>query len=92
MKEEISSAIKRLNNGNSALPDSIPAVALKADIETIVELLYLLFSKKKFQQGGQRNTSSSSPRKATSVPAPTTKESHHCPSQKSFLIASCQTK
>ena len=44
-KEEISSAIKQLKNGKSAGPDSIPAEALKADVETSVDLLHPLFSK-----------------------------------------------
>lgn len=44
-KEEICSAIKQLKNGKSAGPDSIPAEALKADIETSVELLHPLFCK-----------------------------------------------
>ena len=42
-KEEICKAIKRLKNGKSAGPDSIPAEALKADIKTSVEMLYPLF-------------------------------------------------
>ncbi|KAK7107318.1 hypothetical protein V1264_015265 [Littorina saxatilis] len=44
-KEEISSAIKQLKNGKSAGPDSIPAEALKTDVETSVEILYPLFCK-----------------------------------------------
>ena len=36
--KEIYQAIKQLKNGKSAGPDSIPAEALKADIETSVEL------------------------------------------------------
>uniref|UniRef100_A0AAV2J1Z3 Reverse transcriptase domain-containing protein n=1 Tax=Knipowitschia caucasica TaxID=637954 RepID=A0AAV2J1Z3_KNICA len=44
-KEEIHSAIKQLKNGKSAGPDSIPAEALKADVDTCVELFYPLFIK-----------------------------------------------
>ncbi|KAL3863347.1 hypothetical protein ACJMK2_005107, partial [Sinanodonta woodiana] len=44
-KEEIRSAIKHLKSGKSAGPDNIPAEALKADVETSVELLYPLFCK-----------------------------------------------
>ncbi|KAH3873393.1 hypothetical protein DPMN_036628 [Dreissena polymorpha] len=83
-KEEIGSAIKQLKNGKSAGPDSIPTKALKSDVETRAELLFPLFSKiwkdEEFKWSGKRDTSSSSPRKATSVPAPTTEESRCCPS------------
>ncbi|XP_052280960.1 uncharacterized protein LOC127878474 [Dreissena polymorpha] len=85
-KKEISSAIKRLKNGKSAGPDSIPAEALKADVEISLELLHPLFSKiweDEKIQSGKRGNSSSFPRKATSVPAPTTDESHCCQSQDS---------
>uniref|UniRef100_A0AAV2JSU2 Reverse transcriptase domain-containing protein n=1 Tax=Knipowitschia caucasica TaxID=637954 RepID=A0AAV2JSU2_KNICA len=44
-KEEIHSAIKQLKNGKSAGPDSIPAEALKAEVDTCVELFYPLFIK-----------------------------------------------
>nr|KAG5689204.1 hypothetical protein BaRGS_014860 [Batillaria attramentaria] len=44
-REEIRKAIKQLNNGKAAGPDDIPAEALKADIETTVEMLYPLFEK-----------------------------------------------
>ena len=37
--------IKQLKNGKSAGPNSIPPEALKADVETSVELLYPLFKK-----------------------------------------------
>ena len=42
-KEEIHKAIKQLQNGKAAGPDNIPAEALKADVETSVEMLYPLF-------------------------------------------------
>lgn len=42
-KEEIHKAIRQLRNGKAAGPDNIPAEALKADVETIVEMLYPLF-------------------------------------------------
>ena len=44
-KEEISKAIKKLKNGKAPGPDEIPAEALKADVDTTVELLYPLFQK-----------------------------------------------
>ena len=44
-KTEIYQAIKRLKSGKSAGPDSIPADALKTDIETSVELLFPLYKK-----------------------------------------------
>ena len=44
-KEEISRAIKQLRNGKAAGPDGIPAEALKADLETSVEMLHPLFMK-----------------------------------------------
>ena len=44
-KEEISRAIKQLRNGKAAGPDCIPAEALKADLETSVEMLHPLFMK-----------------------------------------------
>ncbi|KAL5016141.1 hypothetical protein ScPMuIL_005730, partial [Solemya velum] len=44
-KEEIHKAIKQQKNGKSAGPDSIPKEALKADIETSVEILHPLFKK-----------------------------------------------
>lgn len=42
-KEEIHKAAKQLRNGKSTGPDNIPAKALKADVETSVEMLYPLF-------------------------------------------------
>ena len=42
-REEIKNAIKSLNNGKSAGPDGIPAEALKADLETSVDMLHPLF-------------------------------------------------
>lgn len=44
-REEIRTAIKQLRNGKAAGPDSIPAEALKSDIETTVGMLYPLFKK-----------------------------------------------
>ncbi len=44
-REEIRKAIKQLRNGKAAGPDSIPAKALKSDIETTVGMLYPLFKK-----------------------------------------------
>ena len=44
-KDEIRKAITQLKNGKAAGPDDIPAEALRADIETSVELLYPLFVK-----------------------------------------------
>lgn len=43
MKEELQKAIKQLKNGKAARPDSIPTEALKADMETMVEMLLPLF-------------------------------------------------
>lgn len=42
-KEEIYMAIKQLRNGKATCPDNIPGEALKADMETSVEMLYPLF-------------------------------------------------
>ena len=42
-KEEIRRAIKHLKSGKAAGPDHIPPEALKADINTTVEILYKLF-------------------------------------------------
>lgn len=42
-REEIRQAIKQLKNGKASGPDNIPAEALKADIETTVNMLYPLF-------------------------------------------------
>ncbi|XP_076439127.1 uncharacterized protein LOC143278001 [Babylonia areolata] len=44
-REEIRKVIKMLRNGKAAGPDNIPAEALKADLETTVEMLYPLFEK-----------------------------------------------
>ena len=44
-KAEIKKAIMTLRSGKAAGPDEIPAEAIKADIETAVNMLYSLFSK-----------------------------------------------
>ena len=44
-KTEIKKAIMTLRSGEAAGPDEIPAEAIKADIETSVQMLYSLFSK-----------------------------------------------
>ncbi|XP_076452167.1 uncharacterized protein LOC143287768 [Babylonia areolata] len=44
-REEVRKATKLLRNGKAAGPDDIPAEALKADLETTVEMLYPLFEK-----------------------------------------------
>ena len=44
-KEEIRNAIRQLKKGKAAGPDNIPAEALTFDVETTVEMLYLLFEK-----------------------------------------------
>ena len=44
-KTEIKKAIMTLRNGKAAGPDEIPAEAIKADIETAVQMLYSFFSK-----------------------------------------------
>ncbi|KAK3759649.1 hypothetical protein RRG08_062181 [Elysia crispata] len=44
-KEEIRGAINHLRNGKATGPDGIPAEALKADVETSVEMLHPLFIK-----------------------------------------------
>ena len=44
-KTEIKKAIMTLKSGKAAGPDEIPAEAIKADIETAVQMLYSLFSK-----------------------------------------------
>ena len=44
-KTEIKKAIMTLRSGKAAGPDEIPAEAIKADIETAVQMLYSLFSK-----------------------------------------------
>ena len=43
-KMEIKKAIMTLRSGKAAGPDEIPAEAIKADIETAVQMLYSLFS------------------------------------------------
>lgn len=50
-KEEIHKAIRQLRNGKAAGPDNIPAEALKADVETSVEMLYPLFSRPLGERG-----------------------------------------
>jgi len=42
-RTEIRKAIQQLRNGKAAGPDNIPAEALKADLTTMVEMLYPLF-------------------------------------------------
>jgi len=75
-KEEIQNAIKQLRNGKAAGPDNIPAEALKVDIMTNVSCstLFSISSGKRsgYQQSGRRVTSSSSPKKVISAPAPIT--------------------
>ena len=44
-KKETYQAVKQLKNNKSAGPDSIPAEALKTDIETSVDVLCPLFKK-----------------------------------------------
>ena len=44
-KTEIKKAIMTLRSGKAEAPDEIPAEAIKADIETAVQMLYSLFSK-----------------------------------------------
>ena len=44
-KTEIKKAIMTLRSGKAAGPDETPAEAIKADIETAVQMLYSLFSK-----------------------------------------------
>ena len=44
-KEEIRAAILKARNGKAAGPDGIPSEALKADMDTVVEMLHQLFSK-----------------------------------------------
>nr|KAG5688912.1 hypothetical protein BaRGS_009753 [Batillaria attramentaria] len=44
-KAEIRKAIMTLRNGKAAGPDEIPAEAIKADTETAVNMLHILFSK-----------------------------------------------
>ena len=44
-KAEIKKTVMTLRSGKAAGPDEIPAEAIKADIETVVKMLYSLFSK-----------------------------------------------
>ena len=44
-KAEIKTAIMALRSGKAARSDEIPGEAIKADIETAVNMLYSLFSK-----------------------------------------------
>ena len=44
-RDEIRMAIRQLKSGKAAAPDGIPCEALKADIETTVDMLYPLFEK-----------------------------------------------
>ena len=76
-KKEIYQGIEQMKNGKSAGSISIPAEALKTDVETSVELFYSLF--KKVWEENQvplewRATSSSCRRMLTSVPVPVTEE------------------
>ena len=76
-KEEMYKAIEQLRNAKSAGPDTIPAQALKVDEVTTVEMLYPLFQniwkeEDISTESGRRATSSSSQRRVTLVPAPTT--------------------
>ena len=84
-REEIKKAIQQLKNNKASGPDDIPAEALKAVVDTSVELLYPLFGKiwkrKKCQQTGEKATSSRSPRKETSEIVLTTEGSHSCQCQ-----------
>ncbi|VDP33526.1 unnamed protein product [Schistosoma curassoni] len=43
--EEITMAIRQIKSGKAAGPESIPAGALKSDIEVTTKMLYLLFKK-----------------------------------------------
>ena len=45
IRDEIRMAIRQLRSGKAAGPDGIPCQALKADIETTVDMLYALFEK-----------------------------------------------
>ena len=75
-KEEIQNALKQLRNGKAAGPDDIPAEALKIDIRTNVEMLYPFYTKiceeEQILSNRGRVTSSSSPKKVISAPAPVT--------------------
>ena len=51
IREDIKKAIAHMKNGKVAGPDGIPAEALKADVNTSVEMLYSLF------EGKRRNSS-----------------------------------
>ena len=44
-RDEIRMAIRQLRSGKAAGPDGIPCEALKADIETSVDMLYPFFKK-----------------------------------------------
>ena len=61
-KAEIKKAIMTLRSGKAAGPDEIPAEAIKADIQTAVNMLYSLFSKiweKEVPPSGKKESSSS---------------------------------
>ena len=51
-KAEIKKAIMTLRSGKAAGPDEIPAEAIKADIETAVNMLYSFFGKIWEKRGG----------------------------------------
>lgn len=67
-KEEKCEAIKQLKSGKAAGQDNILALALKADVQNVVNLFYPLFKKTRkdrFQRNGKKVTSSSYQRKET---------------------------
>ena len=76
-KKEMYQAVKQLKNGKSAGPDSIPAEALKTDMETSVKLLYPLFKKiweKEHVPSERKANSSSCQRRVTSATVPIIEE------------------
>ena len=77
----------KLKNGKAAEADNIPAEALKANIDTTVELLYPLFARygrmRSYQLTGGRVMSLNFQRRAISVNVPTTEE---------FLCSLCLEK
>jgi hypothetical protein len=65
--DEIIRAIKKMKNGKVASPDEIPAEAIKMDVKTkptcYCRSLRRSWNRKKYQQTGKTDTSSSCKRK-----------------------------
>ena len=81
-KAKIKKAIMSMRSGKAAGPDEIPAEAIKADIETAVNMLYSLFSKirggRRYRPGGRKESSSGCQKRETLGAAATIEGSCSC--------------